>query len=216
MLFRSADLKGKKVEMNPWWVAPFRAVNGLTFVNQELKAYGLDPTKDVTLIPMPWEALPKLNDYVAEGFKTGKFDAVGVTEPQPLLLREQKLARSVFTQTYQAPYNQEYCCMLGIKRAIVDGQPDKAALIVRTFRRAKQWTAQNPAKAVIAAQAAGYYGATVPVEPSANRVISFGFDREVDLAQSLERSFKARIDMGLIKTNKTPQELVRLHYRRIE
>ena len=212
----AADLKGKKVEMNPWWVAPFRAVNGLTFVNQELKAYGLDPTKDVILTPMPWEALPKLNDYVAEGFKTGKFDAVGVTEPQPLLLREQKLARSVFTQTYQAPYNQEYCCMLGIKRAIVDGQPDKAALIVRAFRRAKQWTAQNPAKAVIAAQAAGYYGATVPVEPSANRVISFGFDREVDLAQSLERSFKARIDMGLIKTNKTPQELVRLHYRRIE
>ena len=94
-------------------------------------------------------------------------------------------------------------------------KPDKAAL-VRAFRRAKQWTAQNPAKAVIAAQAAGYYGATVPVEPSANRVISFGFDREVDLAQSLEHSFKTRIDMGLIKTDKTPQALVRLHYRRIE
>lgn len=125
-------------------------------------------------------------------------------------------ARSVFTQTYQAPYNQEYCCMLGIKRSIVDGQPDKAVLIVRAFRRAKQWTAQNPTRAVIAAQAAGYYGATVPVEPSANRVISFGFDREVDLAQLLERSFKERIDMGSIKTDKTPQELVRLHYRRIE
>jgi ABC-type nitrate/sulfonate/bicarbonate transport system substrate-binding protein len=114
----AADLKGKKVEINPWWVAPFRVVHGLTFVKQELQAHGLDPTKDVTLMPMPWEALPKLNDYVAEGFKTG--------------------------------------------------------------------------------------------------VISFGFDREVDLAQSLERSFKERIDMGLIKTDKTPQQLVRLHYRRIE
>jgi len=212
----TADLKGKRVEMNPWWVAPFRAVQGLTFVNQELKGHGLDPAKDVTLTPMPWEALPKLNDYVAEGFKTGKFDAVGVTEPQPLLLREQKLARSVFTQTYQAPYNQEYCCLLGIKRAIVDGQPDKAALIVRAFRRAKQWTAQNPAKAVIAAQAAGYYGATIPVEPSASRVVSFGYDREVDLAQSLERSFKERIDAGTSKTDKNPKDLVRLHYRRIE
>lgn len=104
-----SDLKGKKIEINPWWVAPFRTVHGLTFVNEELKAHGLDPTRDVTLTPMPWEALPKLNEYVAEGFKSGKFDAVGVTEPQPLLLREQKLARSVFTQTYQAPYNQEYC-----------------------------------------------------------------------------------------------------------
>jgi ABC-type nitrate/sulfonate/bicarbonate transport system substrate-binding protein len=98
----------------------------------------------------------------------------------------------------------------------VDSQPDKAALIVRAFRRAKQWTAQNPSKAVIAAQAAGYYPAAVPVEPSANRVVSFGFDREVDLAQSLERSFKDRIAAGTIKTDRTPQELVRLYYRRIE
>jgi NitT/TauT family transport system substrate-binding protein len=211
-----ADLKGKKIAMNPWWEAPFRSPHGLTFVNEELKVHGLDPAKDVTLTPIPWEALPKLNDYVAEGFKTGKFDAVGVTEPQPLMLREAKLARPVFTQTYQAPYNQEYCCFFGIKRAIVDSQPDKAALILRAFRHAKQWTAQNPAKAVIAAQAAGYYAATTPVEPSANSVISLGFDRQVDLAASLERSFTDRIKAGTIKTEKSPKELVRLYYRQIE
>jgi NitT/TauT family transport system substrate-binding protein len=212
----AADLKGKKVEMNPWWVSPFRSVHGLTFVNQELKAAGVDPTKDVTLTPMAWEVLPKMSEYVAEGFRTGKFDAVGVTEPDPLLLREGKVARPLFTQTYQAPYNQEYCCMLGIKRTIVDTQPEKAALIVRAFRRAKQWVAQNPSKAVIAAQAAGYYPAAAPVEASANRVVSFGFDRQVDLAQVLKRSFQDRIDSGDIKTNKTAKELVRLHYRKIE
>ena len=106
--------------------------------------------------------------------------------------------------------------MLGIKRAIVQSQPEKAALIVRAFRRAKHWVAQNPAKAVIAAKAAGYYGATIPVEPSANEAVSFGFDRELDLAQMLERAFKERMDAGVIKTDKTPKELVRLHYRRIE
>ena len=212
----AADLKGKKIAMNPWWVAPVRSPHGLTFVNEELKAHGLDPGKDVTLSPMPWEALGTLSDYVADGFRTGKFDAVGVTEPQPLMLRERKLARSLFTQTYQAPYNQEYCCLLGIKKAVVDGQPDKAALIVRAFRRAKQWTAQNPSKAVIASKSAGYYPAAVPTEPSARLVVSFGFDHEVDLAQSLERSFRERIESGAIKTDKTPQELVRLHYRRIE
>ena len=212
----AADLKGKKIEVNPWWFSPFRSPNGLTFVNEELKAHGVNPAKDVTLAPMPWEALPRLNDYVAEGFKTGKFDAVGLTDPQGLMLRERKLARPVFTQTYQAPYNQEYCCLFGIKRAIVDSQPDKAALIVRAFRRAKQWVAQNPEKAVIASQAAGYYPAAVPLGPSANRVVSYGFDRQVDLAQSLERSFKERIDSGAIQTDKTPKELVRLHYRKIE
>lgn len=212
----AADLKGKKIELNPWWVAPFRSPHGLTFVNEELKASGLDPARDVTLAPMPWEALPRLNDYVAEGFKTGKFDAVGVTEPQPLMLRERNVARPLFTQTYQAPYNQEYCCLFGIKRAIVDSEPDKAALIVRAFRRAKQWVAQDPSKAVIAAQAGGYYPAAAPVQPSANAAVAFGFDRQVDIVQSLERSFKDRIDSGTIQTDKSPKELVRLHYRKIE
>jgi len=47
-------------------------------------------------------------------------------------------------------------------------------------------------------------------------VSSFGFDRQVDLEQMLERAFKERIEAGAIKTDKTTQELVRLHYRRIE
>jgi NitT/TauT family transport system substrate-binding protein len=211
----AADLKGKRVQLNPWWFAPFRSSTGLTFVNQELRAQGVDPN-DVSFAPIPWEALPKVVDYATEGFTAGRFDAVGVTEPDPMMLREKKVARPLFTQTYQAPYNQEYCCLFGIKRSIVDNHPDKAALIVRAFRRAKQWVAQNPAKAVIASQAAGYFPAAVPVEPTANRVVSFGFDRQVDLAQSLERSFQDRIDLGHIKTDKTAKELVRLHYRRIE
>ena len=212
----TADLKGKTIAITPGGATPFFATPGAWFVHQELRAAGLDPSKDVTMAPIPWDALPKINDYVAEGFKTGKFAAVVVAQPRPLLLREQKLARPLFTQTYQAPYNQEYCCVFGIKRAIVDGQPDKAALIVRAFRRAKQWVAQNPSKAVIAAQAAGYYGATIPIEPSANEAVSFGFDREVDLEQMLERAFKERMEAGVIKTDKTPKELVRLHYRRIQ
>ena len=60
-------------------------------------------------------------------------------------------------------------------------------------RRAKQWVAQNPVKAVIASKAAGYYGATIPVEASANEAVSFGFDRDVDLGQMLERAFKERM-----------------------
>jgi NitT/TauT family transport system substrate-binding protein len=212
----AADLKGKTIQVNPWWFAPFRSSTGLTFVNQELKAQGLDPAKDVTLAPIPWEALPRLADYATEGFKSGKFDAIGVTEPDPMLLREKKLARPVFTQTYQAPYNQEYCCLFGIKRAIVDNNPEKAAQIVRALRKAKQWVAQNPAKAVIASQAAGYYPAAMPIEPSANRVVSLGFDRQVDLAESLERSFQERIDLGHIKTDKSAKELVRLHYRKLD
>jgi NitT/TauT family transport system substrate-binding protein len=210
----AADLKGKTIAIMPW-AAPYR---GHMFFDQELKSSGLDPTRDVTQVLVPWEALPSLNDYVAEGFKAGKFAAVAVPEPTPLLLEAQQLARSLLTMN-QAPYNQVYCCLLGIKKTIVESQPDKAARIVRAFRRAKQWTIDNPVTAVTAAQAAGYYPAAIPTEPSADRVIGmYGFDRQgqVDLEAMLEREFKERIASGAIKTEKTPQELVRLVYRRLE
>lgn len=121
--------------------------------------------------------------------------------------------QEVMTDTRVA---QEYCCFFGIKRAIVDNRPDKAALIVRAFRRAKQWTDGNPFKAVITAKAAGYYSAAIPTEPSANLVASFGYDRQVDLEQMLAQVFKDRIESGAIQTDKTPGELVHLHYRKIE
>jgi ABC-type nitrate/sulfonate/bicarbonate transport system substrate-binding protein len=187
--------------------------SGMTteYWNRELRAQGVDPARDVTFAPIPWEALPKLNEYVAEGLKSGKFDAVGGEDP---LIGLRQVARPLFTM-YQAPYNQEYCCLFVIKREIVDRQPDQAALIVRAFRRAKQWVAQNPRRAVIASQTAGYLPAT-PVEFSTNFAVALEFDRAVDLGQMLERAFREQIEAGVIKTDKTPAELVRLHYRRID
>jgi hypothetical protein len=47
-------------------------------------------------------------------------------------------------------------------------------------------------------------------------VKSLGFDSQLDPALALERAFKTRIESGAIKTDKTPQELVRLYYRKLE
>ena len=212
----AADLKGKTIAIAPAWVAPYRPAGGPSFVRDELKASGLDPEKDVTVVRIPWEALPKLNDYVTEGFQTGKLHAVVVGEPQNMQMRDKKVGRSLFTQTYQAPYNQEYCCLFGIKRALVQREPDKAGRILRAFRRAKQWVAQDPRRAVIAAQAAGYYSAALPVDASSHAAASFGFDREVDLAAMLERAFQDRINSGEIPAGPTAKELVRLHYRKLQ
>lgn len=113
-------------------------------------------------------------------------------------------------------YNREYCCFFGIKREIVDRYPDKAAAIVRAFRRAKQWVAENPARAVITTQAGGYYPAALPVQAAASSAAALGFDRKVDVGENLERAFKDRMDAGFIQTDKSPAQLVRLHYRKLD
>ena len=81
------------------------------------------------------------------------------------MLRETRLAGPVLTQTHQASYNQGYCCFIGIKPAIGDSHADQAALILRAFRHARQWTAQNASKAVVATQAAGYMLPRSPSSP---------------------------------------------------
>jgi ABC-type nitrate/sulfonate/bicarbonate transport system substrate-binding protein len=209
-----AGLKGKAIQIAPYWVEPF-LLHGHMWLNHWLKAPGLDAPGDVSLTTFPWEALPSLNDYVAQGFKTGKFAAVAVAEPRALLMEDKQLARRLVTQN-DTTYNNEYCCLTIIKRAIVDNDPETAAKIARAFRRARQWAGQHPRQAVLAAQAAGYYGAAVPVEASVKAVESLGFDSQLDVAAALERAFKTRIESGAIKTDKTPQELVRLHYRKLE
>jgi ABC-type nitrate/sulfonate/bicarbonate transport system substrate-binding protein len=210
----AADLKGKAIEIGAFAVEPF-LLHGHMWLYHWLKAPGLDAPTDVTLTTYPWEALPNLNDYVAEGFKTGKLAAIAVTEPRALLMEDKQLARRLVTQN-DTTYSNEFCCLTVIKRAIVDNDPETAAKIARAFRRAREWAGQHPREAVLAAQAAGYYGAAVPVEPSVKAVKSLGFDHQLDVAQVLERAFRTRIESGAIKTNKTPQELVRLYYRKPE
>jgi hypothetical protein len=54
------------------------------------------------------------------------------------------------------------------------------------------------------------------VEASANSVVNLNFDRRVDLAVSLERSFADRIQAGATKTGRSLKEPVRLHSGQIE
>jgi ABC-type nitrate/sulfonate/bicarbonate transport system substrate-binding protein len=209
-----ADLKGKTIEITPYAVEPF-LLHGHMWLHHWLKAPGLDAPKDVTLRTYPWEPTPDLNAYVAEGFKAGKFAAVAVGEPRPLIMEDKRVARRLVTQN-QTTHNVEYCCLTVIKRAIVDNDPETAAKIARAFKRARVWAGQNPREAVLTAQAAGYYGKAVPVEPSVKAIeCCLSFSAYLDLPQALEEAFARRIESGAIKTDKTPEQLVTLHYRKV-
>ena len=210
-----ADLKGKTIEIVPYAVEPF-LLHAHMFLHHWLKAPGLDVPRDVTLRTYPWEVLSNLDDYVIEGFKTGRIAAVAVGEPRAMLMEDKSIARRLVTQD-ATTHDKEYCCLTVIKRAIVDHDPGTAAKIARAIKRARVWAGQHPRDAVLAVQAAGYYGAKIPVEASAMAIkCCLSFDSKLDVAQALENALTTRIGSGGIKTDKTPQELVRLYYRRVE
>ena len=104
----------------------------------------------------PLGSAPEAQRRPSRGFQDRPMRRRRRNRAQPLMLHERRLARPVLTQTYQAPYNQEHCCFFGIKRALVESHPNRDALILCAFHYARQWTAQNPSKAVVATQTAGY------------------------------------------------------------
>lgn len=210
-----ADLKGMTIEIGQYAVEPF-LLHGHMWLNHWLKAPGLDAPRDVTLRIYPWEALANLNDYAAEGFKTGRIAAIAVAEPRALLMEDKQIGRRLVTQD-ATTHNREYCCHTVIRRGIVDNDPESARNIARAFKRAREWAGQNPRQAVLAAQAAGYYGAAAPVEATVMAIkCCLSFDNQLDVALELERALATRIESGAIKTDKSPQDLVRLHYRNLE
>ena len=209
-----SDLKGETLEIAPHAVEPF-LLHGHMWLHHWLKAPGLDAPADVTLKTYSWDVIPNFYDYVAEGFKTGKLAAVAVAEPRALVMENKKLARRLVTQD-QTTHGKEYCCLTMVKRAIVERDPETAAKVVRAFKRAREWAGQHPREAVLAAQAAGYYGASIPVDASVMSMeCCLSFDSHIDVAEALKRALATRIESGAIKTNMTPQELLRLYYRQL-
>ena len=141
-----------------------------------------------------------MNDYVSEGFKTGKFAAVAVAEPRPLILEDKQLARRLVTQD-ATTHNKEYCCLTVIKRAIVENEPETAAKMARAFRHAREWAGQHPRQAVLAAQAAGYYGMAVPVEAS---VKAWNAASASTLSLMLLRRWRVRSPLGSSRAPSRP------------
>src|SRR5260370_34569410 len=110
-------------------------------------------------------------------------------------MEDKHVARRLATQN-DTTYNNEYCCLTVIKRAIVDNDPETAAKIARAFRHAREWAGQHPREAVLAAQAAGYYGAAVPVEASVKAGKSLGFDSHLEPAPSDDPAVTQRSQTG--------------------
>src|SRR5260370_22995991 len=99
-------------------------------------------------------------------------------------MEDKHVARRLATQN-DTTYNNEYCCLTVIKRAIVDNDPETATKIARAFRHAREWAGQHPRDAVLAAQASGHYAAPGPAEASVKASLRLVFHRQPPPAPAL-------------------------------
>ena len=95
---RIRDLKGKKVGLQNWGLAPH------VFVTSMAAYVGLDP-KDID-----WVLSPSVDPM--ELFAARKVDAFLGTPPEPQDLRARKIGHVLVNSSVDRPWSNYYCCMM--------------------------------------------------------------------------------------------------------
>jgi NitT/TauT family transport system substrate-binding protein len=125
------DLKGKKVGVQAWGVAPHVFVMSIT-------AYvGLNPAKDIDWVLSPSVAPMEL-------FIQGKIDAFLGVPPEPQELRARKIGHVMVNSAIDRPWSQYFCCMLIANRKFVRTHPVATKRVLRAILKAAEYCLSDP------------------------------------------------------------------------
>lgn len=138
-----ADLKGKRIGVE--------AIGGqpMTTLIRELTRLGIDPERDVS-----WKAYP--SPQLQQALEKGEIDAYVTWDPIPEIALQEGKVKRIFSTAASAPYNQEYCCYLGINGDLVKKDPQTAAALTRAILEGAEWAREHPQELAALALEKGY------------------------------------------------------------
>ncbi|MDD5350675.1 MAG: ABC transporter substrate-binding protein [Chthoniobacteraceae bacterium] len=127
----AADLKGKRIGVPALGSSPW------VFAVRVVGDQGYDYHKDVEWKPFPVAEL-KL------ALEKGQVDAIALADPIAEILLTEGNVRSIVDQATDAPYKDEYCCVIVTSGKLIKNDPKTAAGITRAVLRAAKWISVNP------------------------------------------------------------------------
>ena len=154
------DLKGKKLGITHMGSPPF------LFASRVLTDHGIDAKNGVEWVTMPGEAMPK-------ALEQGRVDAVASAEPIGTMLMAEKKVHKVCDQASDAPYDDEYCCVVVVNGAFARENPSAAAKVTRALLKGAKWVGVNPTAAAHIAVDKGYVAASMEINAQALGMLRF-------------------------------------------
>jgi NitT/TauT family transport system substrate-binding protein len=147
-LSKPEDLKGKRIGVqgigtSPWFFAA-RVVSSL----------GMDIKHDIE-----WKVYPLAE--LKQALETKEVDAISVIDPTGELLLSEGFAKDIVNSSTDAPYRDEYCCVVIVTGQLIKSDPDTAARLTRAILKAAKWVSSNPQSAAEICVEKKYMSATV-------------------------------------------------------
>ena len=144
------DLKGKTIGVPGLGTPPFM------FASRVMGANGVDPSRDVQ-----WRVYPA--GELGLAMDRGLVDAVANSEPIGSLLLSGGKVRNIADQAKDAPYKDEYCCVVLVNGKYLADNPKAAAGATRALLKGAKWVEANPAAAARLSVDKKYIASTVEV-----------------------------------------------------
>jgi len=155
-----ADLKGKKLGVTHLGSPPF------LFASRVLAAKGMDPKKDVEWVTVAADAMSRALDH-------GDVDAVASAEPIGTMLTAKNKVHPVCDQARDAPYDDEYCCVVAVNGKWARENPSAAAKVTRALLKGAKWVGINPTAAAKHAVENKYVAASLEVNKQAIAMLKY-------------------------------------------
>ena len=202
----AADLRGKRIATRP---------QEDTLVWESLIGPPRPRSEPVQWVRLPFQTgdVGREVEWVKAEFTAGRIDAYVSADPVPEILKADGAARLVASNTWTSPLNGWYCCMLAVRKELVDTQPDLAKSVTRAMRAATAFIEQNPAEAVALSVAKGHLPPSTPQDLCARLLKEYVWTSTGRIQEDLERYFALLIDAGRMPATTPPRELVQRVYR---
>ncbi|MEA4924583.1 MAG: ABC transporter substrate-binding protein [Syntrophomonadaceae bacterium] len=124
------DLKGKRIGI------PAIGSAGHVVAARMLFKEGIDSQTDVEWRVFPNAELPLV-------MEKGEVDVIAVADPFAQIQVDGGKAKSIYDSALDAPFKDEYCCLVVINGPLIEKDPETAAAITRALMKGAEWVSQN-------------------------------------------------------------------------
>src|SRR6516164_228448 len=133
-LSKPEDLKGKRIGVSQMGGSPW------FFAARVVGSFGMDIKRDIE-----WTVYPLAE--LKQALEKKDVDAISVADPTGELLLSEGFARDIVNSSTDAPYKDEYCCLVVVSGQLIKSDPDTAARLTRAILKATKWVSSNPQSA---------------------------------------------------------------------
>jgi len=153
-------LKGKRIGVPGMGTPPF------IFANRVLGAHGVDASKDIE-----WKVYPA--GELGLALDKGEVDAVATSEPIGTMLIADGKVRKIADQALDAPYKDEYCCVVVANGKWAEANKDLTARATRAILKGARWVQENPRAAARMAVEKKYLASNPELNTSALATLNY-------------------------------------------